>query len=271
MIEITFLLLIATGGLFLISKPGPFLHGTPLSAGLRPAWSVPIARNGRVRVARPGDVGVIQGFAELQFSPHGLRFLDARGQVMHTVRFEQIQWVSAATIAPHYQHQIHLHVKAHERWLIVSLQVAEPEMILLGKILQRTIPSSRRDLTGQYVASEQLVTAYVIEESLQGEVSIGPEVQLLVLPRALVVLKGDVVQAQLDMHSIRRILTVEKNTSHIRNLWKPAIPAGLIRLYSMHETVVFAVPEFRTVAREIAYFAQATVEDITRVEKNHKR
>ena len=93
---------------------------------------------------------------------------------------------------------------------------------------------------------------------------------LYLLPHILVVLQGDVVQAKLDMSSIRRVLSVERLNNRFDQLLKPSSPDGVIRLYSLYETVAFALPQYRELAEEIAYLSRCPIEFITQEDKTGK-
>ncbi|MEO1647044.1 MAG: hypothetical protein AAFR67_17795 [Chloroflexota bacterium] len=114
------------------------------------------------------------------------------------------------------------------------------------------------------------LAAHIAEDTLQGESNLGAEVSLYLLPHMLIVLQGDKVSAKLDTSSIRRVLSVERITGKLDSLLHRTTPEGVIRLYSLYETVAFALPQYRELAEEISYLSRCPVEFITQEDKSRK-
>ena len=114
------------------------------------------------------------------------------------------------------------------------------------------------------------IAAKVAEDTLQGKISFGADISLYLLPHILIVLQGDIVRAKLDTSSIRRVLSVERISGKLDNLLHPNTPDGIVRLYSLYETVAFALPQYQELAQEISYLSRCPIEFITQEDKTRK-
>lgn len=229
-----------------------------------------IAEGGLYRLASPHDIIRMKAFRELQLVEGGLALRDNTTQERHIIDFATIEWVSAITLPQDGIASISIHIEAKRHWRILTLQTPETDMSILVKVLRRALAPSRLNI-GQLAAKPiGPLSAHIAEDTLQGETNIGAEVSLYLLPHMLIVLQGDVVQAKLDTSSIRRILSVERVSGRFDSFIHPNGYEGVVRLYSLYETVAFALPQFRELAEEIAYLAHCPVDFITQEDKTGK-
>lgn len=259
----------ATGGLWMLTRrwqhrqvPGP-----PLDADTsRPLSS--LAAAGLFQLGKPGDSPTPQAFADLQLLHNGLLFYGATTRQPYFFDFAHIQWVSGLSLHAGNIVQIGLHLELDHRWRVLTLQLTESDMALLVSVLRRLIAPGRLNVGNIPMSPIGPVPARIAGETLQGETTLGAEVGLYLLPHMLVVLnKGDVVQARLDTSSIRRVLAVERMNGRLLGL---GAQEGVVRLYSMYDTVAFALPQYQELAREIAHLARSPVEFVMREDKANK-
>ena len=143
-------------------------------------------------------------------------------------------------------------------------------MALLVRVLRKIIAPARSNIG--YTPSNPIgpIAARIVEETLQGEITLGREIGLYLLPTLVIVLSDGYVQAKLDLSSIRRVLAVERVSGKLDTLLQRATEDGLVRLYSQSETASFALKQYREFAEEISYLARCPVEFIVQEEKTSK-
>ena len=270
MIEAAILVIIA-GGLWVVaSQFKKHQHQLPLLSNEKRISLSTIAEGGLYQLASPSESIPMRAFRSLHLIEGGLRLQDNLTQQSHVIDFATIQWVSAVTFAQEGIASIAIHIEAQKHWRILSLQIPEADMAVLVKVLRQLISSSRLNIGRPPANPIGPLLARVTEDTLQGESNLGAEVALYLLPHMLIVLQGDIVQAKLDTSSIRRVLSVERLNGRLDALLHPGVPEGVIRLYSLHETVAFALPQFRELAEEISYLSRCPVEFITQEDKTGK-
>lgn len=228
-----------------------------------------IMSGGSFTCGAPGRPGVVRPFHDMTLYPSGFMLRDIAGNTLLTVQLADIQWVSAVRLTDGMA-GLTLHLEVARRWQLVTLEMAQPDMALLARMLRRRLPPERHQPDGQPVELVGPVTARLVQETLHGDVMPDAEVSLYLVPPLLVVLRDDLIVARLDTRSIRRILAVERSSGRMEALLKRSSPDGLIRLYSLYETAVFALPQYRELAEEIAFVAGCSVEYISRDEKARK-
>ncbi|GAB5494025.1 MAG: hypothetical protein Phog2KO_42400 [Phototrophicaceae bacterium] len=271
MVEMAIFALIASG-LWVVAKQinqgkhPPLLDNSQLE---RRSLSL-IAEGGLYRISTPTESANLRAFDHLQLIEGGLKLYDNASQQASIIDFATIQWVSAVTLPQADIAEITIHIEAQSRWHILSLQMPFSDMSTLVKILRQSVLASRLNIGRQPATPIGPLSAHVSEDTLQGESNLGAEISLYLLPHLLLVLQGDKVQAKLDTSSIRRVLSVERISNRLDNILKPNTPEGVIRLYSLYETVSFALPQFRELAEEIAYLSHCPVEFITQEDKSGK-
>lgn len=229
-----------------------------------------LAEAGLYQLASPYDKRRLQAFRALHLRESGLAWQDNLGQETQFVDFAEVQWVTAISLPQEGIAEISIHLEIEKHWRILILQMPEAEMLLLARLLQQVIPSSRLNLGLPPTQPIGPLPARIAEDSLQGESNLSEEVHLYLLPQLLIVLKGDIVRAKLDTSSIRRVLAVEKFSGRLDNLLKPSVPDGVVRLYSLYETAAFALAQYRELAEEISYRARCPLEIITQEDKSSK-
>lgn len=229
-----------------------------------------IAEGGLYQITAPFDTDNLREFRSLQLIEGGLRLQDNGTKAQHIIDFATIQWVSAVTTGQEGIATLSMHLEINRHWRIVSLQMPEADMIVLVNVLRQAINDSRLNIGRPPSNPIGPLPAYIAEDTLQGVSNIGAEVSLYLLPHMLIVLQGDVVQAKLDTSSVRRVLAVERVSNRIDQILKPSTPDGVIRLYSLYETVAFALPQYRELADEISYLSRCPVEFITQDDKSGK-
>ena len=229
-----------------------------------------IAEGGLFRLSSPGDKPRFQAFRQLHLIEGGLKLFNNASNQAHLIDFATVQWVSAVTLPQSGIAEISIHIEVQHHWRILTLQMPEADMSVLVKVLRHVTTSSRLNIGRPPANPVGPLSAHITEDTLQGESNLGAEVRLYLLPHLLLVLRGDIVQAKLDTSSIRRILSVERVSGRLDTLLKPNAPDGVIRLYSLHETVAFALPQYRELAEEIAYLSHCPVEFITQEDKTDK-
>lgn len=264
---------LVAGGFIALTRPWshrrPWLRRPPrlrLSPALDP---IQIAAVGQYYLAAPGRRVSRAFFVDLHIEAGGIAWHDRITREDHYIAFEDIQWVSPATVTDNGQASITLDVEVDHHWRLLTLQMPEADMNRLAALLRRTLSPTHYALNGQPGAHFGPIAARVAGQTLQGEITLGADVMLYVMPRLLLVLRGDLVQAKLDLSSIRRILAVERNPGPLDNLLK-SVPDGMIRLYSMTETVAFALPAYLELAEEIGYATGCSVEYVSRADKSQK-
>lgn len=271
MIEATILVIIASGLWVVASQfKKQQHHALPLSdEDERHSLSV-IAEGGLYHLSAPDESSKMRPFRSLHLVDGGFKLQDNLSQQIHIVDFGTIQWVSSVSFSQEGIAHISLHLESQKRWCILSLQIPESDIAVLVKVLQKVVNASRLNIGRPPANPIGPISAYVTEDTLQGESNLGAEVSLYLLPHILIVLQGDVVRAKLDTSSIRRVLSVERISNRLDVLLKPKTPEGVIRLYSLHETIAFALPQFRELAEEISYLSRCPIEFITQEDKTGK-
>lgn len=229
-----------------------------------------IAGGGLYQIATPSEAVTMRAFRDMYLIEGGISLRDNQSGQTHFVDFSSVQWVSAVTFPGEGIAAIRIHLESGQRWRVLSIQIPEADMSLLVKVLRRVINASRLNIGRPPANPIGPLVANITEDTLQGVSSLGAEVSLYLLPHILIVLQGDIVRAKLDTSSIRRVLSVEKVSNRLDNLLHPATPDGVIRLYSLYETVAFALPQFRELAEEISYLSRCPVEFITQDDKTDK-
>lgn len=271
MFEVAIFVIIASG-LWAVAKQMNKRQQSPLlvdSQLNRRSLSV-IAEGGLYRLSSPTDTARLQAFRQLHLVEGGLQLYDNASQQAHIIDFATIQWVSAVTLPQSGIAEITIHIEVQHHWRILTLQTPEADMSVLVKVIWQVVTPSRLNIGHPPATPIGPLSAHITEDTLQGESNLGAEVSLYLLPHLLLVLQGDTVQAKLDTSSIRRVLSVERISGRLDTLLKPNAPDGVIRLYSMHETVAFALPQYRELAEEIAYLSHCPVEFITQDDKTDK-
>lgn len=267
MLEAAIVLIIASS-LWLFSQRWRKSPALPLREAGRSLSN--LAEAGLYQIASPNEPRRLQAFRALHLVEAGIAWHDNSSQAAHLIHFAEIQWVSAISQPQEGIAEISLHLEIEKRWRILSLQMPEAEILLLARLLQQVIPSSRLNLGKPQAHPIGPLPARIAEDSLQGESNLGEEVQLYLLPQLLIVLNGDFVRAKLDTSSIRRVLAVEKLSGRLDSLLKPTAPDGVIRLYSLYETAAFALVQYRELAEEISYLARCPLEFISQEDKSSK-
>lgn len=249
-------------------------HRQPSPSGTLPATATEnggylLATGGRYRTGTPGSTARLQTLDHLEAVGHGLLVYPS-GDKPLTIRFQQIQWVSTVNIVDEKYVAIIIHFEQQKRWWMLELQLDQTEMMVLINVMRRSIPLSRLNLGNLPHPPVGPVAARIARENWQGSITAGAEVTLYLLPNLLVILSGDHVHARLATGSIRRVLSVERESGKLDNLLQWNSNEGLIRLYSLHETAAFLLPHYRELAEEIALAAHCPLEHITREDKTNK-
>lgn len=273
MFEAALLILVATGSLWLLSqrlKSDPS-QSVPVDTE---EWDEnilsPIAGGGLYSITQAGESVAYSAFSDLQLAHEGLTLRDNDDGQSRLFRFALIQWVSAVTVADDGTAQIVIHVESSQQWRLLHLRLAQSDMVFLTKVLQRVVPVARLNIGRPAAKPIGLILARMVDESLQGEITLGQAVGLYLLPHMLIVLHGDTVQAKLDTSSFRRVLAVERVSGKLDNILHPNTPDGIVRIYSLYETAAFALPQYRQLAEELSYLSRCPVEFIVQGDKTHK-
>lgn len=269
MLEAALIILLATGGLWALVRLQQHHHQeTSDFSGDPPSPVSTITEGGLFGWGKPGERISLQAFQDLHLIPGGFALRSSRTLHEQVLYFAEIQWVSDVELQPEGIASVSIHAEQGGRWRILQLQLVESHMALFTKVLRQAVSNARLNLGNLHATPVGPVAARVVEENLQGETSLGAEVGLYLLPHLLVVLRGDLVQAKLDMSSIRRVLSVERTNGALDSLLKT--PEGIVRLYSLRETASFALPQYQELAEEIGYLAHCPVEFITQEDKLRK-
>lgn len=268
MIETALILLAtaATSGIWMLPRRWHQHHALPSQPELSQPLSS-LAPAGLFQLGKPSDTPTAHPFADLQLLHNGLLFYHATTRQPYFFDFAHIQWVSGVTLHTGNIMQVTLHLELDHRWRVLTMQLAEGDMALLLSVLRRIIAPSRLNIGNTLTPPIGPVPARIAGETLQGETTLGTDVGLYLLPHMLVVLKGDVVQARLDTSSIRRVLAVERTSGRILGLGNTE---GIVRLYSMYDTVAFSLPQYRELAQEISHLSRCPVEFVMREDKVNK-
>ena len=271
MVEATILVIIASGLWVMASqmrKSNQMILPAPQDDNRRALTR--IVEGGLYRLSAPGETLRFSAFTALHLVEGGIGWQDTQTTQHHIVDFATMQWVSAVTMTPEKIASLSIHIEVKGHWRILTLQMPEAEMATLVKVLRRAINQSRMNIGRPPATPIGPLAAHVAEDTLQGKSNLGAEVSLYLLPHMLVVLQGDYVRAKLDTSSIRRVLSVERITGKLDSLLHRTTPEGVIRLYSLYETVAFALPQYRELAEEISYLSRCPVEFITQEDKSSK-
>lgn len=269
MIETILVMLVATGGLVFMANQWQRGQGRlPAPNDIAGKVVSTIAEGGLYSIYKIGDAPQLSAFADLHLVQGGIVWRDALTGLQQMLGFSHLQWVSAVHVSAEGIATIHLHTELNAQWRIVTLQLPQTDMGMLVKVLRQVVSPSRTNIGRQPAHPIGPIAARLLEENLQGETNVGAEVSLYLLPHLLVVLHGNTVQAKLDTSSIRRVLAVERVSGKL-DLLNNA-PEGIVRLYSLRETAVFALPQYRELAEEISYLARCPIEFITQNEKTDK-
>ncbi|MDQ7027283.1 MAG: hypothetical protein Q9P01_01840 [Anaerolineae bacterium] len=273
MFEAALLILVTTGSLWFLSQ----------RLKLESAQAIPvnteesdekvvssIAVGGLYSITQAGDSAAYGAFSDLQLTHDGLTLRDNGDGQARLFRFALIQWVTAVTVADDGTAQIVIHIEASQQWRLLHLRLAQSDMVFLTNVLQRILPAARLNIDRPISKPIGLISARMVEENLQGEITVGQAVDLYLLPHMLIVLHDDKVQAKLDTSSFRRVLAVERVSGKLDNILHPNKPDGLVRIYSLYETAVFALPQYRQLAEELSYLSRCPVEFIVQDDKTHK-
>lgn len=271
MLEATILVLIASGLWVMAShiKKQP-QTAIPLEDSLERRALSTIAEGGLYCLYAPNTSARMRAFSDLHLVEGGFTLSDNMSSQRHLIDFSTIQWVSAVSIPQDGIAEITLHMEAQHHWRILTVQVPEGDMSVFIKILRQIVAQSRLNIGHSPTKPIGPIPANIAEDTLQGVSQLGAEVSLYLLPHMLIVLRGDIVQAKLDTSSIRRVLSVERMSSRLDSLLQSNTPDGVVRLYSLYETVAFALPQYRELAEEIAYLSRCPVEFITQEDKTGK-
>ncbi|MCA9895147.1 MAG: hypothetical protein KC615_19310 [Anaerolineae bacterium] len=281
MLEIGLLALatLATGGLIALArthwhqrhfyKPTPRQYGLDDGTLIRKSHAT-IAHAGVYSFGTPAKGGESRGFAQLRLEYGDLILQDARSKQLLYFPMMAIQWVSAITLEPGDISAITLHIEREGRWHLLALRLPQMEMTVLVRVLRQAIHSARINIGNLSYKPIGPLSAYYAHQSLQGETVLDQPVELYLLPHLLVVLKGDRVQAKLDISSVRRVLAVDRIHGVLDSVLKPNTPEGIVHLYSMSETVSFALAPFRDFADEIGSLSRCPVEHVYREDKASK-
>lgn len=271
---------LATGGLIALARTRwqqqSFRKPTPqaqLEALERTQFRKPylnLAQAGLYRFGTPSQLGSMQGFNHLHLEYGDLVLQDARTKHLLYFPLMSIQWVSAISLQPGDISELTIHLERNGIWHLLTLRLPQMEMGMLVKLLRQAVHPSRRNIGNAPQAPIGPIEAFYTEQTLQGETRLGQGIGLYLLPHLLVVLKGERVQAKLDLSSIRRVLAVERSMKTLDNVFKRHTPDGMIRLYSMSETVAFALVQYREMADEIGALSRCPVEHVYRDDKVNK-
>jgi hypothetical protein len=274
MLEVALLILVAGGSLWMMSRR--LLADTSRLLPLdKDEWDEqtlsPIAGGGLYNIAKPGEIIAYTGFSDLQLVKGGLTLRDNRDGQTRFIHFALMQWVSAITFANDGTAQITIHLEVNQQWRLLNLRLAENDMRLLVKVLQRVISPARLNIGRLHTNPIGPIAARTVDENLQGEITLGAEVGLYILPHMLLVLHNDTVQAKLDTSTIRRVLSVERVSGKLDSILHPNTPDGIVRLYALYESAAFALPQYRELAEELAYLSRCPIEFIVQGDKEGKR
>jgi len=229
-----------------------------------------LAHAGLYSLTRPGEAAHLSAFADLRLIYGGMAFRNSHTGQENSFDFAAVQWVSTVQLSQEGVAAITVHFEIHHQWWLLHLQLAEAEMGLIVKLLRRTVPASRMNIGHRTMPPIGPIEARIASETLQGETTLGADVGLYLLPHMLVVLQADTVRAKLDMSSVRRVLAVERVPGRLSGILHPGTAEGIVRLYSLYETVSFALPQYRELAEEISTLSRCPVEFIMKEDKTQK-
>lgn len=241
------------------------LHHVALQPTVPVTQTVTLSSGGLYRLSTPEQLSARQAFADLAITPADLMLTNAHDRRALYFPLSAIQWLSAPQSQAEGISILHLHLEVDERWLILSLTLPQAEMTTLLRILRWRLPHS-------HLPSDQPVgpvAARLVYQDWQGVTELGPAVGLYLLPHLLVVLKEGRVQAKLSLASVRRVLAVERQPGRLEQWWG-GLPDGLVNLYSMSETAVFALSDHESFAGTLAGLAGCTLEVVQRDDKAAK-
>lgn len=229
-----------------------------------------IAQAGVYSFGTPNQPGESRGFAQLHLEYGDLVLQDARSQRVLYFPLMAIQWVSDISLEPGEVSVMTLHIERDHHWHLLTLHLPQMEMRNLVRVLRQAVHSGRINVGNLTYKPIGPLPAYSAHQSLQGDTVINQPVELYLLPHLLVVLKDGRVQAKLDISSVRRVLAVERVSGVLDSVLKPGTPEGIVHLYSMNETVSFALVPFRDFADEIGALSRCPVEHVYHEDKANK-
>jgi hypothetical protein len=273
MLEAALLILVATGGLWMLSQHLNTRsdNSKPLEIETLDAKTLsPIAGGGLYCITKAGEHPTYSAFSDLQLAHGGFTLCDSRDGQVWFINFAYIQWVSAVILADDGTAQIVIHIETNQQWRLLHLRLAQTDMMLLTKVLRRVLPSARLNLDMPVTKPIGPIPARAVDENLQGEITLGQEIKLYILPHMLIVLHDDTVQAKLDMSSFRRVLSIERISRKFDSVLNPNTPEGMVRIHSLYETAAFALPQYRQLAEELSYLSRCPLEFIVQEDKTHK-
>jgi hypothetical protein len=273
MLEAALIILVATGSLWILSQRMKS-DTTQLSVLNQETWDesvlTPIAGGGLYVIGKAGENLTYTAFSDLRLVNGGLALRDNHDGQTRFIHVGVMQWVTAVTPEADGTAQITIHIESDKQWRLLKLRLAESDMVLLAKVLVRVVPPSRLNIGNRPTNPIGPVPARMVDENLQGEITLGAEVGLYLLPHMLIVLHDDMVQAKLDTSSIRRVLAVERVSGKLDGILNRNMPEGIVRLYSLYESAAFALPQYRQLAEEISYLSRCPVEFIVQEDKTNK-
>lgn len=228
-----------------------------------------IAADGYFQLGTPHHADYPARLEQLTLTKDGFTLRDITRNQTQRFYFHEIQWASAVAFADDDTATIYLHFDSHHIWRILMLKLPAREMQLFIRMLRRVLPYGRHSFDQPYTPIGPLA-ARIAGQNWQGDVMLGTQVSLYLLPHLLVVLVGDVVYAKLATGSIRRVISLERDTVGLGRLVQRRRNGGLVRLHSMTETVAFALSHYHELADEIAFVARCPVEHIKQRDKRDK-
>jgi hypothetical protein len=141
---------------------------------------------------------------------------------------------------------LQLFIEQASHWYCLELTLTTLDMANLVNVLRRAKPQ-----LPIINVNKSVWRAKIAQQTLQGESSIGQEVDLVLLGQTLIVLHNSQVQAKLTLESIKRVITTDRNDKNTD---------GFVRLYSPNDTILFVVKQHRAFAQRISELAKCPID-----------
>lgn len=249
MFELSLLVVSALGIAWWRARRQGFLPSLPHLATLGR-----LAQGGQYQWDKPQERTPSQAISALHVIEGGLSLLGADGRVMEWL-FSDVQYVGEVVFTAPHTAQTRLYIEHAGVWRVLTLSLVRGEMGALLRLLRRHLPPQRLGMARPFAPMR--FRARLASQALDGQVTLGAEVGLYLLPHLLAVLRDDETHAKIALEGLRRVVALERDGGR----------EGMVCLYGATQTAFFVLAQHETLAHALSEVAHCALEVVARNDK----
>lgn len=203
-----------------------------------------------------GGKALASGRAVMMIKPGQMVLYQRTPEMPEVMRFnpEQLRWFGRPQKYIYGQNEIWLHVEQGESWNLLKIKLHQDDMRELVRELKAV---SRPELVTAYRRQRPYIHSGPVKvrpasQDIHGAWTLDEPVELYLMPRFMVLLKGATVLLTIPLEAVQQI-------GALKRIDQPGAD-GLVRFRALEETFAFSLPGYDELASALAEAAKRTLE-----------